>query len=83
MADWQAVSRNASTQTRSQIHPAQRGMVVTVAVTITTVVPLVSHPIRVTIVTRRWVPFIETIYEASGIAQAADGTLVLARVPIH
>ena len=57
-------------------------MIVTIQVTITVVVPFITRPIRLTIVSRRWVPFVGTKYEASGLVQAADGTLILARVPI-
>ena len=58
-------------------------MLVTVQVTIAVIVPLRTSPVYITVVTRRWIPLIGTIYEASGLVQAADGTLVLARIPIH
>ena len=83
MASLPARTAERSTQTSADHGQIRRGMIVTIQVTITVVVPFITRPIRLTIVSRRWVPFVGTIYEASGLVQAADGTLILARVPIR
>ena len=83
MASLPAVTSEVSSQTSTDHVPVGCGMIVMIQVTITVVVPFITRPIRLTIVSRRWVPFAGTIYDASGVVQATDGGLILARVPIR